>query len=362
LSARVKEVLRTFAIDDWQSEPYKGNQNFAERGWRDTKRKVNSLLNHSGAPPEAWMLALEYVCFVQNHTSHESLGKRTPIEWLLGHTPDITVLLQFEFWEPVLYSKYDAKFPADGTELMGRFVGISETAGHSMTYKILTEDDKIITRAVARSALKEGGFCNKRAEKANPKRAPTSPSTNVEVEDVDSDDEEDQDEETDFIKSINEDIVKSLHQDRVDRGEMLPTIDSTGLLGRTFIPNPDDNGEQTRAKVEGVDLIGKQTADGKEELYRFRCKVGDKTFEHIMTYNKMLEWCDRDLDKDDMYRVEAITAHKKDSKATGGYRLKIAWATGETTWEDLTPMYQDDPTSVSLYAMKNDLLEEPGFR
>jgi hypothetical protein len=69
ISARVKDVLRTLNIDDWQIEPYKGNQNFAERGWRDTKRKANSLLNLSGADPAAWMLALEYVCFVQNHTA-----------------------------------------------------------------------------------------------------------------------------------------------------------------------------------------------------------------------------------------------------------------------------------------------------
>jgi hypothetical protein len=53
ISARVKDVLRTLNIDDWQSEPYKGNQNFAKRGWRDTKRKVNSLLNLSGADPAA---------------------------------------------------------------------------------------------------------------------------------------------------------------------------------------------------------------------------------------------------------------------------------------------------------------------
>jgi hypothetical protein len=80
ISARVKDVLHTLNIDDWQSEPYKGNQNFAERGWRDTKWKFNSLLNLLGADPAAWMLALEYVCFVQNHTAVDSLGGRTPIE------------------------------------------------------------------------------------------------------------------------------------------------------------------------------------------------------------------------------------------------------------------------------------------
>ena len=362
ISEKVKDILRTFAIDDWQSEPYKGNQNFAERGWRDTKTKVNSLLNSSGAPAAAWMLALEYICFVQNHTAVDSLGGRTPIEWLLGYTPDISVLLQFQFWEPVLYSKHDGKFPSDNTELMGRFVGVSEHVGHGMTYKILTEDDKIITRARARTALKEGGFKNKNAEREAPKRAPkTTLDDTVEVEDVDSDDEDDSSKSS-FTKSIQQDILKSLHEDRVNRGESLPTIDSTGLLGRTFIPNPDENGEQTRAKIEGVDLVNQQTADKKEELYKFRCKVGDKTFEHVLTYNKMLEWCERDQDRDDMYRVEAITGHKKDPKAAGGYKLKVSWATGEVTWEDLSPTFQDDPTSVSLYAMKNDLAQRTRFQ
>ena len=117
------------------------------------------------------MLALEYICYVQNHAAVDSLGGRTPVEWLLGYTPDISVLLQFQFWEPVLYAKYDGKFPSDSTELLGRFVGISEHVGHAMSYKILTEDNKIIPRAVARTALKGGGFKNKTAKKEAPKRS-----------------------------------------------------------------------------------------------------------------------------------------------------------------------------------------------
>jgi hypothetical protein len=207
-----------------------------------------------------------------------------------------------------------------------------------MTYKILTEDDKIIHQAVARSALKGGGFANKQADKEAPKRDPTSRVTPVTVNE-DDDEESDEKEKSSFIKTIDEEIVKSLHEDRVNRGELLPTIDSTGLLGRTFIPEPDEEGEQTRARVEGVDLMNHQTADGKEELYKFRCKVGEKTFEHIMTYNKMLEWCDSDLDKDDMYQIEAIIGHKKDSKAKGGYRLHVKWSSSETTWQDASPLY-----------------------
>jgi hypothetical protein len=47
----------------------------------------------------------------------------------IGYTPDTLVLLQFQFWEPVLYAKYDGKFPSDSTELKGRFVGIAKNVG-----------------------------------------------------------------------------------------------------------------------------------------------------------------------------------------------------------------------------------------
>ena len=103
-------------IDDWQSEPYKGNQNFAECGWKEKKSKVNHVLNVSGAPPETWLLALQYVCFVQNRTAVPSLGNCTPTEWLLRYTPDISVLLQHRFYEPIYDSKYDSKFPRNAWE------------------------------------------------------------------------------------------------------------------------------------------------------------------------------------------------------------------------------------------------------
>ena len=98
ISHRVEEVLNMLQIKDWTSEPYNKNLNFAERVWRDTKRKTEFTLDSSNAPAFAWLLALEYVCFATNHTAHERLGWRTPTEWLLGYTPDITVLLIFTFW------------------------------------------------------------------------------------------------------------------------------------------------------------------------------------------------------------------------------------------------------------------------
>ena len=109
------------------------------------------------------MLALIYVCYVTNHVALERLGWRCPIEWITGSTPDISVILRFIFYEPVYHAIRDDE-PGSG-EKLGRFVGIAEGVGHRMTFAILTEDKKVISRSLVRSANKGGAFENFRALK-----------------------------------------------------------------------------------------------------------------------------------------------------------------------------------------------------
>ena len=150
ISNKVQDLLRVLFIDDRQSEPYNKNQNFAERVWQDVQRRVNNLLNHSGAPDECWLLALQYIAFSTNHVAIERLGWRCPIEWLLGSTPDISVLLRFIFYEPVYYAINDDE--PDSGEKLGRFTGIAEGVGHRMTFLILTNERKVIARSRVRTA------------------------------------------------------------------------------------------------------------------------------------------------------------------------------------------------------------------
>ena len=58
VSKNVKDYLRWMAIDDWQSEPHRQNQNPAERRYQVIKRLANKLLDRTGATPELWLLAL----------------------------------------------------------------------------------------------------------------------------------------------------------------------------------------------------------------------------------------------------------------------------------------------------------------
>ena len=119
---------------------------------------TETTLNFSDAPACVWLLALEYVCFVKNHTADEKLGGRTPVEWLLGYTPDVTALPCFIFWEPVHCPVSEGSFPETPGKALGRFVGIADCVGSLISFKILTEDMKIITRSVVRTATKPGVY------------------------------------------------------------------------------------------------------------------------------------------------------------------------------------------------------------
>ena len=89
------------------------------------------LPNKTEAPHFIWLLALLFVCYILNHTSVESLGWRTPLECLIGSTPDISAILLLLFREKVYYKHDDSSFPSESTEKVVRFVGIAENAEHT---------------------------------------------------------------------------------------------------------------------------------------------------------------------------------------------------------------------------------------
>jgi hypothetical protein len=90
-----------------------------------------------------------YVCFLLNNTWCEAIDD-IPIRMSTGSTNDISPLLCFQFWEPVYYKLDDSDFPSDSREKCGHFVGISESVGHAMTFKILTDETlKVIHRSIS---------------------------------------------------------------------------------------------------------------------------------------------------------------------------------------------------------------------
>jgi hypothetical protein len=94
-----------------------------------------------------------YVCFLLNNTWCEAIDY-IPIHLSMGSTNDISPLLCFHFWEPVYYKLDNSDFLSDSREKCRHFVGISESVGLAMTFKILTDNTlKVIHRSNVRLAL-----------------------------------------------------------------------------------------------------------------------------------------------------------------------------------------------------------------
>jgi hypothetical protein len=87
ISGRVKDILRSLIFGNQQSEPHQQHQNPAERKYQDVKQMANTIMDCTGLPPQTWLLALMYVCFVLNFTASASLNWRTPMEILTGSAP-----------------------------------------------------------------------------------------------------------------------------------------------------------------------------------------------------------------------------------------------------------------------------------
>ena len=113
---------------------------------------------------------------------------------LHGSKPHITSIVIYNFWEKVYYRHIGSKFPCNSTEKLGRFVGASDTIGHALTYKILSDENKIVFRSRIRSA--ENPRIKNRILESSPQH--------------------------EFIKS------------KINRIGELPTISPDDLIGRTF--------------------------------------------------------------------------------------------------------------------------------
>jgi hypothetical protein len=155
-----------------------------------------------------------------------------------------------------------------------------------------------------------------------------------------------------------------------DRKSTMITVDPKELVGRTFLEETERDGQRFRARVVRAIIDKERQQD--PQYTKFLCEVDCDVADEIRTYNEILDHIERDsndLEKDaeQVYKFRQISAHQGPLRASDKdykgslYNILVEWETGETTYEPLDLIAEDEPISCAEYARRNRLLDTPGF-
>ena len=101
ISNKVLDILCALCIGDWQSEPHQQHWNPVECHYQTIEAVANTIFDCTSSLAYLWLLCLMYICFILNHMASKALNNFIPIQVLTGSTPDISPLLQFQWYEPI---------------------------------------------------------------------------------------------------------------------------------------------------------------------------------------------------------------------------------------------------------------------
>jgi hypothetical protein len=240
----------------------------------------------------------------------------------------------------VYFKLNDASFPSNSREQRGR-------VGHAMTYMILTDDtQKTIHQSNVRTALD--------AWSANKQVDPPSGEDYQPPHIIKS-----RSKESDQVMDENGELQTRFYQ--------LPLVDTSDLIGRTFLTE-QDNGQKHRARI--VAAIEDQDANTEKNLEQmhFVCSVNNDKYKEIMTYNQIMDHIEQVEEDTIVWRFKQIAGHEgpltknhpmwKESI----YNVRVEWENGEITNLSMTTIAANDPVTCAIYAKDNSLLDVPGWK
>ena len=156
-----------------------------------------------------------------------------------------------------------------------------------------------------------------------------------------------------------------LHADPIHSA--MPIIDTSDLVGRTFLTPVNEDGQRLRARI--VKAVEDYEDDNlKDPTHKkFVCTMNDDTTEEIFSYNEILDHLNLQ-EEETLWKFKRITAHegplRQDHPNYNGslYNIMIEWENGEITSEPLSVIAADDPVTCAIYGDENNLLDQPGWK
>ena len=363
-----------------QTEPHSPWTNAAESAIRELKRATGRRMTATRTPKRLWDDCMELTALIRSHTALDiwQLAGQTPETLMTGQTPDISHLLEFDWFDWVMYYDSETKFPED-SEVLGRWLGPAQDIGPMMcskiqkpngncyytsTYRALTPEEM---RDPAIDADKKK-FMDELYNKLGPEpsdgdfedelRDSNTPSfPPYEDTDVDPTVIPDRDEYPDFEKYIGAEVllpkegelqtakVKARKKDHdgepIGRSHTNPMFDT-----RCYIVEFADGIEKEyTANLIAENMYSQCNPDGEQYLILLGITDHRKT--------------DKAVEKADAHIYKGGRRYPR--KTTKGWQLCVSWKDGTTTWESLASLKESNPIQVAEYAIAMGIDAEPAF-
>lgn len=382
---KFQKIIRKYDIRGKVGEPHRPNQNPAEGVIRELRKKWYRTMFKTNCPKRLWCFGLIYEAKILQRTASYAgdLQGRTPIEKILGETPDISEYMDFGFYDWVVF-KQDAGIGETG---LARFLGVATGVGSLMSYWILPQTGIPIVRStVQRVTILEQQTDAIRQRMID---------FDKEIHDkfrgdfhVDVDGEKNHQllgvlmEDPDFVNEFH----KSFSHEDIPEADYTPDTYDSYLNMELAI---DRGGEQPafgtvtkRLKDAHGKPIGKANANPvlDTRLYEVRFVDGEtmpitanlvaqNMYAQVDTDGHRMVLFDEIIDtrrsNDAVSKAEAYVTSprgiQRRKRTTKGWEVLVRWRDGSTTWNALKDVKDSYPVQLAEYAEMNGIADEPAF-
>eukprot|EP00978_Attheya_sp_CCMP212_P008877 scaffold20848_cov68-Attheya_sp.AAC.1 len=392
IAPRAREVFPKYEIKYHVSAPRRPNENPAEGGIRELKKRWYRIMTKKNVPKRLWDFGFDWVCETGNLTANSSRYSkgRTPLEIITGCTPEITEYLDFGFYDWVQFRSNAGLGPIE----IGRWLGVSHKVGQMMSYWILPLSGipvSVVTVQRLTNSEKQTDEWKKRMQvfddnleaKWNAFSADISNSLNsvhpskvVEIEDEDKD----------FIEEYKRVINDTTLPEVDDIDKQLRQSDPYLMMELGIPRGNDDKLEFTkvtkRAKDDISNPMGKAhdnpLLDSRQYEVQFHNGDTEVLTANIIAENLLSQVDDEGrrqmmLDKIIDHRIleSAIPKSKgtyetqrgltQNVRTTKGWEICVQWKDGSTDWIALKDLKESYPVELAEYAINSKIDDEPAF-
>jgi len=387
MEGKFKDLCKDFHIPCTYTEPYSPWQNRAENAIRELKRHVRRKMIASRVPSRLWDFCVKWSSDVRNRTSSTRfvLDGRTPYEAVMGHTPDISSLATFNFYEPVWYIDQTSEFPKPKRKL-GRWLGEAYDIGQAMCYWVLPISGIPIARSSVQPIPPEDLTTDDAVQElaALDKILTEKFGEPIRPEDLSGYDINNPDIDNEYITPLFEPMEPENAMPEADLWDaeaydqyisaqvILPSGDSQ-LLGTVTARKRDAHGNPVGISNKNPILdtrIYKVTfPDGHSAEFSANtiaeCLYSqtDSEGQQYALMDEILDWIQTN-DAIDEHNILQIShnGNLHPRRTTQGYLLCVQWKDGSTSWEHLKDMKEAYPTRVAEFAVSQGIQNLPGFR